>query len=84
MKDLDHRGHLQRQAGQLVALSRPELVQVKGQAWSTHSSAAQNFRTAFEVVDDLRYEDYERLEVSGLGRARQSSRDWIKLTPWCP
>lgn len=69
MRDLDHSGHLQHQAGQRVAMTRPELFNVKGQAWFTHSSAAQNFRTAFEVPDD-RHEDYERLEVSGLGRAR--------------
>lgn len=48
----------------VVALSRPELNQVNGQAWFTHPSFSQNPRSAFEVDDGQLFDDYERLEVS--------------------
>ncbi len=52
-----------------VALTRPDLIEVKGQAWFTHPSFSQNPKSSFEVEDGLLFDDYERLEVSLLARA---------------
>lgn len=58
----------------VLARSRPDFVRVRSQAWHTHSSASQNFKTAFEVPDGLRFEDYERLEVSSSETTRRPWR----------
>jgi len=61
---------VQTSGGGVVAVSKPELVPVKGPAWFTHPSFSQNPKSSFEVEDGLLMDDYERLEVSGAILAR--------------
>ena len=74
-------------ADRAVALSQPELIEVKGQAWFTHPSFSQNPKSSSEVEDGLLFDDHERLEVSRSGGAEcmrvpsqavfQLARFWI-------
>lgn len=64
MAEAAEHGQLVRsQSGGVVALTRPELKDVKGQAWFTHPSFSQNPKSYFEVEDGQLFDDYERLEV---------------------